>query len=235
MGFGPRLRALDALPATGLPDELERGLRALPEADLATRALEACTLFNAKERLMLTGSTGNGGTLAATAAWMKWLDPVKCEAAESMMRVDTRMNLADDLLLHGDKTSMAASLEARVPMLDIESMKFVESLPLNYRMALGRGKIVHKRMAENYLPSAIVNRPKRGFHVPFGDWSRGPWRDYIEDALFAPDGPHLDYLDKGALSTLWQDHVSQRWDRSRQIFALLMLALWWRHALHGTA
>jgi hypothetical protein len=51
----------------------------------------------------------------------------------------------------------------------------------------------------------------------------------------AADAPHLDYLDRGALSKLWQDHLSNRRDRSRQIFALLMLALWWRYSFQGTA
>ncbi|MBT6588552.1 MAG: asparagine synthase (glutamine-hydrolyzing) [Rhodospirillaceae bacterium] len=234
-GFWGAMRALGQIAGDRLPDELERGLRALPETDLASRAHEACALFSAQERQQLTGSTGNGGTLAAMGDWMSWLEPAECAPAESMMRVDTRMNLADDLLLYGDKTSMARSLEARVPMLDIELVNFVESLPLKYRLALQQSKIVHKKMAAHYLPPAIVQRPKRGFQVPFGEWSRGPWRDYIEDALLAADAPHLDYLDRGALSKLWQDHLSNRRDRSRQIFALLMLALWWRYSFQGTA
>ncbi len=211
-----------------LPDVLERGLRTLPEQNLANRAIEACALFSAKERLLLTGSSSNGGTLDVMSSWMSWVDHSECKPAESMMRVDARMNLADDLLLYGDKISMATSLEARVPMLDIELMKFVESLPLNYRVALNRSKIVHKRMAEHYLPASIVHRKKRGFQVPFGDWSRGPWREFVEEALLASNAPHLNYFDKQGLSLLWQEHLSNRRDRSRQIFALLMLSLWWR-------
>ena len=138
------------------------------------------------------------------------------------------MNLADDLLLYGDKISMATSLEARVPMLDIELMNFVESLPLNYRVALRKTKIIHKLMAQKYLPSSIVYRKKRGFQVPFVYWSRGPWRSYIEDVLLSPGAPHLAYLDKEVLSVFWDEHVSKRRNRSRQMFALLTLALWWR-------
>ena len=50
-------------------------------------------------------------------------------------------------------------------MLDIELIKFVEGLPIDYRVRLGKTKIVHKAMAEKYLPS-IVHRPKKGFYVP---------------------------------------------------------------------
>lgn len=228
--FWRLLKSMGGIVGNRLPDVLERGLRTLPEPNLAARAMEACALFSAKERLQLTGSSGDGGTFGVMSEWMAWLETTNCEAAECMMRVDTRMNLADDLLLYGDKISMAASLEARVPMLDIELMNFIESLPLKYRVALRRTKIAHKLMAERYLPASIVHRKKRGFQVPFGEWSRGPWRAYIEDVLLSPDAPHLAHMDRNVLSALWQEHASNRRDRGRQIFALFMLALWWREA-----
>lgn len=222
------MKGMGSLMGSSLPDVLERGLRTLPERNLAMRAVEACALFSAKERELLTGSSSDGGALSAMSGWMSWLDTSECQPAERMMRIDTRMNLADDLLLYGDKISMATSLEARVPMLDIELVKFVESLPLNYRLALNRSKIAHKLMAERYLPASIVHRKKRGFQVPFGDWSRGPWRTYIEDILLSRDAPHFDYLNRNSLLALWNEHVLDRRDRSRQMFALLMLALWWK-------
>ena len=76
-------------------------------------------------------------------------------------------------------------------MLDIELMEFVESLPLDYKIRLGKGKIVHKEMAESYLPREIVHRKKKGFQVPFGDWCRGIWKDRVHDILFDPQGIHL--------------------------------------------
>ncbi len=222
------MKGLGCLAGSRLPDVFERGLRTLPEHDLAKRAFEASALFSDKERLLLTGTSCSGGSFNAMCEWMTWLNPTNCEPAERMMRVDARMNLADDLLLYGDKISMATSLEARVPMLDIELMKFVESLPLEYRLALRQTKIVHKMMAERYLPPTIVHRKKRGFEVPFGDWSRGPWREYIEDVLLSPNAPHFGYIDRIGVTTLWNEHVTNRRDRSRQMFALLMLALWWK-------
>ena len=211
-----------------LPEVLERGLRALPVNDLAARAVEACALFSAKERLLLTGSTGDGNAVAAMGNWLEWLIETACEPAECMMRVDTRMNLADDLLLYGDKISMAVALEARVPMLDIELVRFVESLPLEYRLAFRQTKIVHKKMAEQYLPPSIVHREKKGFQVPFGSWSRGPWKTFVEDILLSPQASHWKMLNRKGVERLWAQHLDTRPDRSRQIFALLMLAIWWR-------
>lgn len=208
----------------GKPEVLERGFRSLSEGEPANQIIEAACLFTAAERESLTGLADDGGASAQLRHWLQWLAPVPClSGAERMMRVDTRMNLADDLLLYADKISMAASLEARVPMLDIELVQFVESLPIEYRLRWGKGKIVHKTMAERYLPADIVHRPKKGFQVPFGAWSRNEWRAWLEPLLL--DG--LDgLLHRNGVERLWRQHLACKPDRSRQIFALMMLALW---------
>jgi len=210
-----------------MPEVLERGLRTLSQHNMVGRILEACALFPRGERELLTGDGSDGGASGLVAGWLDWLQGVRLTPAERMMRIDTRMNLADDLLLYGDKISMSVSLEARVPMLDIELVNFVESLPLKYRVALHRTKIAHKRIAESYLPAKIVHRKKKGFQVPFGDWSRWIWKDWVAEKLLDSAQPHLGMICKDHLERMWQQHLRKQPDRSRQIFALLMLALWW--------
>lgn len=208
----------------GKPEAVDRGLRALSTPEPAKQILEACSLFSASERRLLFGDESDGGAELRIQSWLDWSSATPVSSgAERMMRLDARMNLADDLLLYGDKISMAVSLEARVPMLDVELVRFVESLPIDYRIRWRQGKVVHKKMAERYLPSAIVHRPKKGFQVPFGSWSRGAWRTWIEELLL--DG--LDgMLRRDGVEYLWREHLASRPDRSRQIFALMMLALW---------
>lgn len=226
VGFWKAMRTVGQRFAS-LPEVMERGLRTLSCPGLPERVLEACALFSRREREWLIGYGDDGGAKDILATWLDWLSDTDCEPVEKMMRMDTRMNLADDLLLYGDKLSMAVALEARVPMLDVELVKFVESLPLAFRLALRRTKIVHKRMAEKYLPAAIVHRKKKGFQVPFGDWSRGIWKDWIAARLLDPGQQHLLWIRRGPLETMWRQHLAGRPGRERQIFALLMLALWW--------
>lgn len=208
----------------GKPEALERGFRSLSEDEPSSQIIEAACLFTATERASLTGLAEDGGASGQLGHWLQWLAPAPwLSGAERMMRVDTRMNLADDLLLYADKISMAASLEARVPMLDTELVQFVESLPIEYRLRWGKSKIVHKAMAERYLPADIVHRPKKGFQVPFGDWSRNEWRTWLEPLLL--DG--LDgLLRREGVERLWRQHLACKPDRSRQVFALMMLSLW---------
>ncbi len=210
------------------PEAISRGLRSLSAREPGAQILEACALFSSEERRLLLGDIDDGGARASINSWLEWLRGApELRSAERMMRLDSRMNLADDLLLYGDKISMAVSLEARVPMLDIELVRFIESLPIDYRIRWRHGKVVHKKMAEHYLPPTIVHRKKKGFQVPFGAWSRGIWRDWVEELLL--DG--LDgLLRREGVARLWREHLAHRPDRSRQIFALLMLALWRREA-----
>lgn len=216
----------------GLPDAAERGLRTLAQSDAAKQILAAAALFSPSERCCLLGDAEDGGAEAQIRAWLRWVAQAgTLSPVESMMRLDARMNLADDLLLYGDKIAMAHSLEARVPMLDLDLVQFVESLPIEYRIRWRQGKVLHKRMAEGYLPREIVHRPKKGFQVPFGTWSRASWKSWIAQHLLEGlEG----ILERRGVERLWRQHSRARPDRSRQIFSLLMLALWYQDQSHAT-
>lgn len=211
----------------GTSESAERALRSIPLHETARRFEETYMMFTSEERMALTGRSDDGGALSEINSWIDKARFSSLEPVELMMWIDSRMNLADDLLLYGDKISMRFSLEARVPMLDIEVVRFIESLPRAYRIGLGKGKVVHKKMAEAYLPPEIVYRKKKGFQVPFGKWSRGEWRDKIESTILDVSAPHWDLLDRRAVELIWRDHIKGR-DRSRKVFTLLILALWWR-------
>jgi len=203
-----------------------RALYALRAPSFAHRLREAYALFTDDQIMQLAGAVDPGPALWACRYWLDWLAPAGVNDAERMLRIDTRMGLADDLLLYGDKISMAFALEARVPMLDPELVELIESMPLDYRVRLRKTKIVHKHMATNFLPERIVQRKKRGFQVPFGEWSKTVWRDFIEAHLLDPRLGLYRHLDYGAVTQVWDAHNTGRRDYARQIFALLSLALW---------
>ena len=209
-------------------EAIRRGLRCLGEARVAERFLQAYALFSDDERARLMPQAESSGAQAVSKinGWLDWLGDQDISDAERMMRIDTRMNLSDDLLLYGDKISMAYALEARVPMLDPELVNFIESLPLEYRTSLSKTKIAHRAMAESYLPGRIINRPKKGFQVPFSEWSKGRWREYIEANLMARDLKVYQYLDYTGVRRIWARHLLRKPDMSKQIFALLALSIW---------
>lgn len=210
-----------------LPEHMGRALQALPHNDTRTRFEHEYCLFTPAQRLALTGRSDCGDAMDAIGYWLDALPGGRAtNGAEMMMTIDSRMGLSDDLLLYGDKVSMAHSLEARVPMLDLELVRFIESLPLKYRVSLRRGKVAHKIAAERFLPARIVHRKKRAFTVPFGEWIRTCWHDRVEEQLFSPSSSHLDWIDPAGIRPIWQAHQNGKKDYSRQLFALIAFSFW---------
>ena len=219
--FRPLLRGVPKVP-----EFIERAAASIPIADRAQRFQRAYALFFPEMRRQLVGSPEPGCAASAIRYWLDWLGSTEVSGVEAMMAIDTRMGLADDLLLYGDKISMAHSLEARVPMLDIDLVKFVESLPIQYRLSLHGGKIAHKLAAARHLAPAIVNRPKKAFMVPFSTWAATVWKDRIADTLLNPSAAHWAWLNRQAVQDLWREHVNGKRDRGRQLFALASFCLW---------
>ena len=227
----PLMRPLSKLGRFSNNEAIARGLSCVGLNDTAERFHQAYSLFSQQEKASLAPNIADN-SLANVQRWLNWLPKNSdIRGAETMMRIDTRMNLADDLLLYGDKISMAFALEARVPMLDTDVMQFVESLPLAYRSSLKETKIVHKRMAQKYLPTHIVNRKKKGFQVPFNNWSKTIWRDYVEAQLLDNNSPLFDIMPRESVNAIWQQHLTGKRDLTKQVFSLLTLALWSKHFL----
>jgi asparagine synthase (glutamine-hydrolysing) len=208
-----------------LPEAVQRALRSLPIESPAERFREAYALFTASQRQTLTGRADDGRALGDIDYWLAWIDHTGREPVEAMMSVDARTCLPDDWLLYTDKISMAYALEVRVPILDLEVVRFVESLPRSFRLAPGRRKIVHKMMAARYLPSSIVNRRKKGFPIPFGAWSRAALRSRVEGALLDVL-PRTGLFERHAIEALWRRHLMQAQPLDRQIYALFILGCW---------
>jgi asparagine synthase (glutamine-hydrolysing) len=147
----------------------------------------------------------------------------RTEAVERMMALDMRLNLSDDLLLYTDKVTMYHSIECRVPMLDLELVRFVESLPYHYRVRLRQGKVIHKSFAEKALPATIIHRQKKGFQSPTRSWfSKG---NVVRDILLDRSSRFSNFFNSVEVAKVLDEHA-KGFDRDRHIFLLLNLHYW---------
>jgi asparagine synthase (glutamine-hydrolysing) len=150
-----------------------------------------------------------------------------------MLYVDARLSLPDDLLLVGDKMSMAESVEMRVPFLDRELVEFIESLPTGYKLRGGRRKAVFKQAMHGVLPRRIIHRKERGFATPIGRWLKDDFHDAAKRLLL--DSPTIgrDLFEHDYVQRLIDEHRRGVDDHARKLFSLISLELWSRRFLDG--
>lgn len=97
------------------------------------------------------------------------------------MLLDMDTYLPGDILCKVDRASMKYSLEARCPILDMDVMEYSFRLAHNLKYEKGNKKRILKDIAYDYIPKALLDRPKVGFGVPLDKWLRGPLREQLTD------------------------------------------------------
>jgi asparagine synthase (glutamine-hydrolysing) len=215
---------------------VKRGLAALQHAGTLERFLRIYAVFDDDQKAALYGPA-LGAAASTSRRTSEAIERHRLRAADrdslaQMLFVDTRLWLPDDLLLVGDKMSMAESVEMRVPFLDRGVVEFVESLPTAYKLRRGVRKLVHKRAMAPMLPARIVHRKERGFQTPMDRWLRGPQMgDFAREVLLDPGGTCAALMHRDAIACLLERHRSGRADYTRQLFCLLSLELWSRRFL----
>lgn len=147
-------------------------------------------------------------------------------AENNLMLMDLLMYHPDDILTKVDRTSMAVSLESRVPMLDRDVVEFAWTLPLSMKRENGVGKLVLRDVLYRYVPRELMNRPKKGFSIPIAKWLLEPqlrsWAEsLIEERKIIREG----YFDPAAVKRLWED-FTERGIWRKQIWHLLQFEAW---------
>ena len=147
-----------------------------------------------------------------------------------MCLADTRMFLPGLNLAYTDRASMAASVEVRVPFVDPVVARAAFSIRGSEKVRGRQGKVALKRAAESWLPHEIVHRPKASFSAPLRAWVRNDLREVIQDVLVGGELTRSGMIRRAALQRLIVDEQAGREDRSKQIWQLVALEMWYRHA-----
>ena len=148
------------------------------------------------------------------------------EPLDRMLYTDTKLWLADFLLLRGDKLTMANSLEARVPLLDHKLVEFAASLPTSTKLRGRVGKYLLKQIARGLLPAAIADRKKQGFPMPLAGWLRNEARGLVRDTLNPEVVRRRGLFDPDYVSKLVAAHESGSFDFSREVWGLVSVEIW---------
>ena len=150
------------------------------------------------------------------------------DSISALLYYDQRSYLPS-LLTRLDRTSMAASIEARVPFLDYRLVEWSYKLKSSVKIRRLISKWIVKKAAARWLPKELVFRKKYGFDVPVGEWLKngkalGAHLDVLRDATFRERG----YFDYKAVGALIDEHLRGDCDHTEMLWGLLGLEIWCR-------
>jgi len=132
--------------------------------------------------------------------------------------------LPDNLMVKTDRMLMGFGLEGRVPFLDHRVVEFGLSLPDGLKVRSHKGKWLLKHWAEPRLPPGHLLRPKRGFHVPVGDWLQGALVDRLGTLLPRNRGIREWFRSDGIVDLVNARRAGR--GVSRQLWGLMQFAIW---------
>jgi len=228
---GPALAVARRLP--GARARWERLLEATGP-DPARAAVVNPAFVGVEEAVALTGAPSLEAMLAPRLAL---LDQARREGRgelESLLEVDRRSYLVS-LLQRMDRMTMAAGLEARVPILDEEMVDHAATLAISHKIDWFDSKKPMRRAAQRRFGRAHAHAPKFGFGVPLDAWMRrgGALEPLLERLLSDRATAQRGWFDITAARRSFEEHRQGGADRSELLWGLLNLELWARVCVEG--
>ncbi len=136
--------------------------------------------------------------------------------------------LPEMLLMRVDKMGMANSIEPRVPFLDHRLVEL--TFALNYQKKIPDGKTTKhllKKASVGYIPDEIINRKKQGFAAPVNEWINNEWFEFTKSTILQSQLIKENILDAEFIKKMLALHKSKKANFYKEIYALLMLSLWY--------
>jgi asparagine synthase (glutamine-hydrolysing) len=198
----------------------------LPEEDAFRRSY---TLYDAAELSALTSPDLTSCVDQVFDQHLEtYADNALSDHVNRMCLADSRLFLSGLNLAYTDRASMAASTEVRVPFVDPLVFRAAFSVPGSEKVNTRTGKLALKEAARRWLPDEIVDRRKASFSAPLRAWINHDLRGLIDDVLVGGELVDTGFVSRPALDTLIAEERAGREDRSKQIWQLLTLELWYR-------
>ena len=225
------LPVAERFPVSDTPYSLHQVMRRLllsgQQPTARTHASWRRCLYDADEDMLMTDEgllclrSAPDPIEAYAEAYTRWPDDTT--TLRRMMAADLTYHLPNDMLVKVDRMSMAHGLEVRVPMLDHDFVDFTLTLPDHLvRGGTEGSKRLLKLSLQRRLPAFNTKRKKTGLLVPVSLAFRGSLGSLLADSV-GTTSP----FDPDAVLRLLGRHRRREVDASFELYAILMVSLWW--------
>jgi asparagine synthase (glutamine-hydrolysing) len=148
---------------------------------------------------------------------------------KKMMNLDFDTVLFSDFLVKMDIATMANSQEGRSAFLSKELLEYVPSLPDEYKIKGKTTKFLLRQLAKKYLPSELIDQPKRGFEIPLKNWVDNELKEPVFDYLSANNNYYKNFVDKNFVHDLLKKKIKISDEkRAKILWTLLSLEIWYK-------
>lgn len=148
-------------------------------------------------------------------------------SGEAMMQAltdDQNNYLVNDVLAITDRMSMQASVEVRLPYLDLHLSEYIQTIPSEFLIRNGQKHIL-KNLLSSKGGKIYTQRPKEGLGLPFGAWinkeNEGLWEFInVKDHLVSK------FVDPQRILKMIREHQERKADHTLALWSVLVLARW---------
>jgi asparagine synthase (glutamine-hydrolysing) len=143
-----------------------------------------------------------------------------------ILYMDFHLILQSDLLKKMDIATMAHSLEGRSPFLSKYMLEFAPRLDDKFKIKGTTTKYILRELAKQYLPSELINQPKRGFEIPLKSWIENDLKDNIFDSLYK-SSYSSNFIDKKFIKDLLDRKIDISDEkRAKMLWSMYSLEVW---------
>jgi asparagine synthase (glutamine-hydrolysing) len=144
-----------------------------------------------------------------------------------MLYLDSKAFMVSLNLNVADKTSMACSVETRVPFLDWKFAQWVaDNVPPRLKMNGSTTKYIFRQAIKNDIPAEVLHQRKAGFTAPIDFWVANDLKEILGDVLNPAAIKQRGIFTPEAIERMIREQRSGRKDWSYQIWQALTFELW---------
>jgi asparagine synthase (glutamine-hydrolysing) len=154
---------------------------------------------------------------------------IKSDSLSDLRNIDKHISLEGDMLVKVDRTSMLSSLECRAPFLNKKLWDFTNTLPEKYLINRTSKKYILKESFKDVFPSNFLEKTKKGFGVPVGDWLRSFLKDeliYFCNKSFIEEQNLFNYF---SIEQLVNRHLSGQEDNTFKVWTYFCFQKWYKN------